>query len=155
MASTADDTMIEEIGRGIMRVRRQILTEGSRRLEERGEQLLPWQVLNFLDRCGPSSQAELALGTGQHPTGLSRLLDELEKAGHVRRKRDTADRRRVVVGPTAAGLVRLRHGRPAMHAAVEQVLAPLDARGRKALRDLLTRLVDVNVTSVFRKAASR
>jgi DNA-binding MarR family transcriptional regulator len=154
MAPT-DTTLVEEIGRGIMRVRRLILTEGSKRLEEHGEQLLPWQVLNYLDRTGPSSQAELAQGTGQHPTGLSRLLDELEKSGHVRRRRDARDRRRLVVEPTAAGLARLRLGRPVMHAAVGQVLGPLDAKSRKALRDLLSRLVEGNVTGVFRKAGAR
>ncbi|TMA28390.1 MAG: winged helix-turn-helix transcriptional regulator [Deltaproteobacteria bacterium] len=143
MAARPDPTLTEEIGRGIHRVRRLILQEASRRLEERGESLFIWQILNFLDRCGPQMQSELAEGTGQHPTGLSRLLEEMEREGLVQRARDSRDRRKVRVEPTATGRRRLRAGRPSVHSAVEQVLEPLGMGERRTLRDLLQRLLDV------------
>src|SRR5438105_13979777 len=101
MAVRPDPTLTEEIGRGIMRVRRLILQEAGRRLEEKGEELLAYQVLNFLDRCGPTTQSQLAAGTGQHPTGLSRLLDEMDRDGLVPRSPDARDRRQARVGTTA------------------------------------------------------
>lgn len=141
MAPPADDRLIEDIGRGIMRVRRAILAEARARLLERGQDLLAWQALNQLDRHGLLSQSELAALTGQHPTGLSRLLGELEKQRFVTRQRDPRDARRVRVGLSRTGKSRLEAGRPAVHAAVKQVLRPLDPSARRALRDLLGRII--------------
>ena len=142
MAVRPDPTLTEEIGRGIMRVRRLILQEAGRRLEEKGEELLTYQVLNFLDRCGPRAQSELAEGTGQHPTGLSRLLDEMDRDGLVRRARDPEDRRKVRVETTAGGRRLLKSVRPMVHAAVEQVLGPLGMGERRTLRELLQRMLE-------------
>ena len=137
----AHATLTEEIGRALMRVRRRALSDAAGRLEERGEQILRWQVLNCLDRGGPASQSALSASTGQHPTGLSRMLDELERAACVRRSRSTADRRRNVVHLTRKGKARLEAGRPSVHAAYDHVLAPLSVGQRRTLRDLLQRLL--------------
>ncbi len=55
------------------------------RLAARGESILSLQVLGCLSRPGPVSQGELAQSAGQHPTGMSRLLDGLEQARLLRR----------------------------------------------------------------------
>jgi DNA-binding MarR family transcriptional regulator len=144
MAAFPDKTsssLTEEIGRGIMRVRRLVLVDATRRLEERGQAILPWQVLNFLSREGASQQGDISRGTGQHPTGLSRLLRELEEGGCVRRIRSTKDKRRNRVEITRKGKARLEAGRPAVHAAYEQVLAPLRGSEREALRELLAKIL--------------
>jgi DNA-binding MarR family transcriptional regulator len=141
MTGRLDSALTEDIGRGIMRARRRILNEASRRLERQGESLVVWQVLNALGRGGPGTQSELAADTGHHPTGLSRLLEEMERAALVQRKRDAADRRKVRVSATAAGKKHWRAGRPAVMAAVEQVIAPLGMEERRTLRDLLQRIV--------------
>ena len=141
MAPRPDPLVREEIGRSLNRVRRLLLKEAGLRLLQRGEPLLTFQVLNHLGRCGPGTQSELAAGTGQHPTGMSRLLDELENAELVRRTRDPQDRRKIRVAVTAAGRARLRKGGPAVQDAIEAVLAPLGAKDRRLLRDLLRRLL--------------
>ncbi len=132
-----------EIASGIVRVRRRMIAEADRRLGKRGESVLTWQVLSALERRGPSVQNELAQHIGQHPTGMSRLLEELEQARLVRRTRDPSDRRKVVVAPTARGRSFLEQGRPLVDAAVEEVLAPLARAGRRTLRDLLWRMLVV------------
>jgi DNA-binding MarR family transcriptional regulator len=136
-----DRQLIDEIGRGLLRVRKLIHTEAGRRLEKNGSSVLAWQALNYLDRCGPVPQGLLAEGIGQHAPGISRLVDELERQRLVRRGRDRHDRRRVVVALARRGRVRLEEGRPAVDAAVEQLLAPLDLADRRALRNLLVRMV--------------
>lgn len=145
--------LTEEIGRGLLRVRRRAMADAARRLEERGEQILRWQVLNCLDREGASSQSALSAATGQHPTGLSRVLEELETAACVRRARSVADKRRNVVELTRKGRARLEAGRPAVLAAYEQVLAPLAHHERKTLRDLLVKLL--TIASVFPNGTPR
>jgi DNA-binding MarR family transcriptional regulator len=141
MAVRPAASLAEEIASGISRVRRRLVAEADRRLAQRGEGVLAWQVLSALHRCGPSAQHELAQSIGQHPTGMSRLLDELERARLVRRTRDPSDRRKIVVEPTARGRAFVQQGRPLVDAAVEEVLAPLARAERRTLRDLLWRVL--------------
>jgi len=88
MAVRPVPSLSEEIASGIARVRRRLIAEADRRLSERGETVLAFQVLSALQRRGRAAQNELAEHIGQHPTGVSRLLEELEQAGLVRRARD-------------------------------------------------------------------
>jgi len=142
MAVRPAASLSEEIASGVVRVRKLMMAEADRRLAERGETVVTWQVLSALQRCGPSAQNELAQNIGQHPTGMSRLLEELEQAGLVRRTRNRSDRRKILVEPTARGRAFLEQGRPLVDAAVEEVLAPLGRAERHTLRDLLWRMLD-------------
>ena len=142
MAVRPVPSLSEEIASGIARVRRRLIAEADRRLSERGETVLAFQVLSALQRRGRAAQNELAEHIGQHPTGVSRLLEELEQAGLVRRARDRSDRRRIQAEPTERGRAFLEHGRPLVDAAIEEVLAPLARAERRTLRDLLWRMLD-------------
>ena len=142
MAVRRAPSLSEEIASGIVRVRRRLVAEADRRLAQRGESVLAFQVLSALNRCGPMAQNELAQHNGQHPTGMSRLLDDLEQAGLVRRTRDRGDRRKILVEASARGKAFLRKGRPLVDAAVEEVLAPLARAERRTLRDLLWRMLE-------------
>ncbi len=141
MAVRPAASLSEEIASGIVRVRRRLVAEADRRLAQRGETVLAWQVLSALHRCGRSAQNELAEHIGQHPTGMSRLLDELEQARLVRRTRDRSDRRKLLVEPTARGRSFVQRGRPLIDSAVEEVLAPLARAERRTLRNLLWRML--------------
>ncbi len=142
MATRPGSALSEEIARDIVRVKRRLIAEADRRLAARGEGVLQFQVLSALRRSGPCAQNELAESVGQHPTGISRLLEELEQAGLVRRSRNRLDRRKQVVAPTARGRSFLAERQPLVDAAVEQVLSPLGQAERVALRDLLGRMLE-------------
>ena len=141
MAVRHAPSLSEEIASGIVRVRRRLVAEADRRLAQRGESVLAFQVLSAVIRNGPMAQHELAQHIGQHPTGMSRLLDDLEQARLVRRARDRSDRRKILVDATARGRASVEHGRPLVDAAVEEVLAPLGREERRTLRDLLWRML--------------
>src|ERR1700722_433713 len=53
--------------------------------------------LNILSFSGQLTAGELATATGLTPASITGVIDRLEQAGFVRRERDAADRRRVVV----------------------------------------------------------
>ena len=53
------------------------------------------QALELLDREGPMGAADLARRLGIRSASATVLIDRLERAGHVERRRDSADRRRV------------------------------------------------------------
>lgn len=67
------------------------------------------------------------------------LLNSLEEAGHVRRRRDPADRRRHLVELTPAGRRALERAERAQESIEEEVLATLSASERATLHDLLSR----------------
>ena len=130
----------EEVGRLLFRARRALWTAAAGRLEARGESVLAWQLLNQLQRCGPGTQRDIAERVAQHPTGVSRLLDELERGGYVHRSREAADRRKLRVEITPAGVARLEQSRPEVLTAVDEVLHPLSLAERHALHALLDKL---------------
>lgn len=130
----------EELGRLLSRARRALWSGAARRLEARGESVLAWQLLNQLQRSGPVTQREIAERAAQHPTGVSRLLEELERGGYVRRHRDRSDRRKVRVEITSSGTARLEQSRPEVMTAVDEVLGPLTVAERQVLRSLLDKI---------------
>ena len=61
------------------------------------------QVVGLLMRDGPATAGELASRAGLTAGGaITAVLDRLERAGYVRRERDTADWRRVIVHADSA-----------------------------------------------------
>jgi DNA-binding MarR family transcriptional regulator len=134
-------TLIEELGMLISKTRRMVFTSATRRLEASGDSMLGWQLLALLVRVGKRTQTEVAVALAQHPAGVSRLLDDLEKQGYVARCRDSEDRRRVHVEATARGHRRFQLMLPEVVRAVDQALEPLTEADRRLLRDLLHKVV--------------
>ncbi|HEX2313463.1 MAG TPA: MarR family transcriptional regulator [Thermomonospora sp.] len=63
------------------------------------------QCLNLLAlEPEPLTTGRIAELTGLTSGAATRLVDRLERAGYVRRRRDTADRRRVLVEPVSEGM---------------------------------------------------
>jgi DNA-binding MarR family transcriptional regulator len=64
--------------------------------------------LNILSFSGQLTAGELARATGLTTASITGVVDRLEQAGFVRRERDAADRRRVVIHlntPHALGMI--------------------------------------------------
>jgi DNA-binding MarR family transcriptional regulator len=55
------------------------------------------RCMDVLERVGRLTAGEIARETGLTSGAVTAMLDRLERAGYVRRFRDTADRRRVLV----------------------------------------------------------
>ncbi|MFG3440821.1 MarR family winged helix-turn-helix transcriptional regulator [Nonomuraea sp. NPDC047897] len=68
--------------------------------EAAGLNATDYYALNLLDLAGPLTSGELAARTGLTTGATTRLIDRLEKGGHVRRVPDPADRRKVIVEAT-------------------------------------------------------
>jgi DNA-binding MarR family transcriptional regulator len=64
-------------------------------------------ILDHLDELDPTTVNDLARHMGVTPATMSLAIDRLERKGYVARARDGADRRRVHVRLTSAG-VRIR-----------------------------------------------
>jgi MarR family transcriptional regulator, lower aerobic nicotinate degradation pathway regulator len=108
---------------------------------------LSWRahvVLLCLHEHGDLSQRDLAGLISMDPSDLVRLLDEMQRAGHLRRRPDPRDRRRYVVSITADGTDALHQGERIMDRATDEVLAPLTPDERETLNALVLRALDIS-----------
>jgi DNA-binding MarR family transcriptional regulator len=89
--------------------------------------LVHLNVLTLLEAHGPLSMSRLAEALDISVASVTGVVDRMETRGLVERRRDSADRRVVLVHPAAGG---------------RTVFADIDARRRKGLATLLEHLSD-------------
>jgi DNA-binding MarR family transcriptional regulator len=90
---------------------------------------------------GPVSQQELGEQLGIDRTTVVELIDDLEARGVVERRRNPADRRSYALHLTAKGRPVQKRASRAFDAAVDEFFGPLSSAERKALADMLTRVI--------------
>ena len=101
-------------------------------------------------------QSELCATMHMDANNCVLLLNDLEAAGRVERKRDPADRRRHIVEMTPAGRKALARAEHAMEGLEGEVLGALTPDEREVLRGLLGRaLAGEPVTAELRARAVR
>jgi DNA-binding MarR family transcriptional regulator len=105
-----------------------------------------FQILDLLADRGPIGQRELGENTAIDHSILVTMLNPLEAAGLVERKRSRTDRRRHVVSLTPAGKRRLASAAQAQREAEDALFAGLTDQQRDQLRSLLIALRDANHT---------
>ena len=98
-------------------------------------------ALFVLEAVGPMSQKELSERLLLDPSDLVSLVDILERAGLVDRRRDPADRRRYALELTDRGRIAAQRLHQVSRTAQESVLEPLDEQERRSLAELLERVV--------------
>src|SRR3954471_912025 len=112
---------------------RHVRDPDSRRLLSRHQA----SILDHLDEIDPTTVNDLARHMGVTPATMSLAIDRLDRKGYVARARDAADRRRVHVRLTSAG-VRIREATSVLDSSrVEALLARLtDGERDAAVRGL-------------------
>lgn len=98
-------------------------------------------VLNLLADEGPLSQQAIGEMLGIDRTTMVDLVDELERAGIVRRERNPHDRRSYAVTLTPQGKVKQKRAARAFDAAVDDFFAPLSPAEREQFAGMLRRLL--------------
>ena len=139
-SETEADRATAELVRLVGQTRRRLWIAAARVLGARGESIVAWSLVNRLAELGPLTQRELADASAQHPAGVSRQLDELERKGLTTRGADPLDRRRRVVQLTPAGHRWYRQVRPVVDRATGPVFAVLRPADRRQLGALLRRV---------------
>ena len=97
-------------------------------LAEVGLRAPAYAILQQLYEAGPISQQALGRALRIHASNLVALIDELEAAGSVIRRRDPDDRRRYLLELTDEGLRRLAKAETVTRAAEAQHARPAHSR---------------------------
>ena len=105
--------------------------------EAEGLSMYQYSVLAVLAEGATETQATIADTLGLDRGQLVGVLDGLEDAGLIERRRDQNDRRRHIVSLTPAGKKRLVKMRTIVKRIEDEFLAPLDEKTRTALRETL------------------
>src|SRR5690606_14052797 len=93
-------------------------------------------VLGYLDADG-SRATDLARQSGQHKQVTGKLIDDLEKLGHIERRPDPHDRRAKLVVPTALGLDQMERSDAIMAAIEDRHARAIGADSYKEFKRML------------------
>jgi MarR family transcriptional regulator, temperature-dependent positive regulator of motility len=105
---------------------------------------LQFAVLTGIADLPGIDQRRLADAIGIVPVNAGQMLRELETMGLVDRRTNGADRRARELRLTAKGARVIARVLPRNHAACARIVAPLTAKERETLMDLLIRVIESN-----------
>ncbi len=141
MARIDDDTL--GAWRAFLNAHALITRRISRDLAEAGLPDLSWYDLLWTLYRRPERRMrvnELAREVVLSPTAMSRFVDRVEAAGHVRREPDPADRRALQIAITDSGVDLLRRMWPVYARGIERHFAAHLAGSPQRLRAMLDRM---------------
>lgn len=109
-----------------------------------GLSLTDLRYLQAISAIAPATAGEISTRTGLTSGAVTRMVDRLEQAGFVRRTRDTADRRSIVVVPDEAAARRVAAMYSGMASAWEEVLSHYTVAQLKVILDLFQRMGELS-----------
>jgi len=131
---SASSLLIAQLARGMRRRIEQAVAPTGLRARE----LL---ALQHLQERGPSAQQTLAELVGVDATNLVAILNRLDDAGLIDRRRDRTDRRRAIIALSREGEQLLVALDRALRDVDDEILSPLTDAERQILHGLLSRAV--------------
>jgi DNA-binding MarR family transcriptional regulator len=100
-----------------------------------------WMTLATLTQQACVSASQLSAELGHDMGALTRVVDELERRGFVRRERSRRDRRSVEIAITASGRRQAQNGKRLVVELLNQLVEPFGARETDTLIVMLQRLL--------------
>ena len=140
--STASSAALEDAVAAFFRATRRARGRASQRTAPGGMSLSQFQLAEpLLD--GSQTIGALAEAAAVAPPTASRVLDGLAARGFVKRRRDAADRRTVVLELTHAGRAAAEQKRSEVEGARRRIAAAFEPSQQPVVADLLLRLAAV------------
>jgi DNA-binding MarR family transcriptional regulator len=143
MAELDDDAL--EAWRAFLTAHAHVTRRITRDLADAGLPDLSWYDLLWALYTQPDRRLrvnELAREVVLSPTAMSRFVDRVEAAGHVRREADPHDRRALRVAITDSGIELLRQMWPVYEQGIERHFAAHLGRSAPRLRAMMRRMAD-------------
>ena len=142
MSTTTDDTSTRAIVEQLQQLGAHMHAVGSRFAARESLHATDVQALSALAMAGGHLGAgELARALELSSGATTRLIDRLERVGHVARSTDPYDRRRRVVAITTSAQTTAGEYFGSLATTIERVLEPYDDQERAVLRRFLGEVV--------------
>ena len=109
-------------------------------LAEKGLTMSQFGILDALYHLGPSSQKKLGQGIFKSRGNITKVVDNLERGGLVKRERDNEDRRYYRVTLTAKGRKTFEKVLPLHVSHIEKEMARLTKSEKEVLSELCVKL---------------
>ena len=120
-----------------------------RALAEIGLSMKAYATLATLGSDGPTSQQRLSQRIRMDPATMVDVIDDLEKEGHIVRRRNPEDRREYALQTTARGRALLARAERALEAAERETAGGLDPGEKDVLLELLGRIAQPDATTAL------
>jgi DNA-binding MarR family transcriptional regulator len=117
-----------------------------RALDAVGLSMKGFAALATLVSDGPTSQQRLSQRIHMDPATMVDVIDELERSGHIERRRNPKDRREYALQTTSRGRALLRRAERALIIAESDTIRGLDSAQTDELRKLLAHVATTGVT---------
>lgn len=139
-APASPPPLASRLGYGLVKAAFKVRQRYAEKLAEVG--LAPNQhaILSTLGELGPCHQKALAQRVVLDPGDIVAYLDGLQKAGHIERERDPADRRRQIVAITESGRTILAASDALLDDVEAEVFGPATEQERRLLAAALARI---------------
>ena len=108
------------------------------------------RALDIVGRAGPLAPTDLARLLGFTTGGVTTVLDRLERAGYIRRRPDSGDRRRLVVEATQATAARDAEVFGSLIRQTSDLLASYTDDQLLVIHDFLTRICELTAAYAAR-----
>src|SRR3954447_16203017 len=149
MSPAADKTtasiplsLADQLGYLLSKAHLRVHVGANEALEPLGLTVKHYGLLTLLVHEGPISQGRLGEVMRIDRTTMVALIDDLERAGHVDRTRNTQDRRAYALLATASGKRIQRSAATLMKRVYKEALSPLSTSERSELRRMLRSIVE-------------
>ena len=134
------ETNVLKLYTRLMRATNTVTEKMHRHLLDRKLSISQFGVLEALYNIGPLCQKDIGDKILKTSGNITLVIDNLEKRGLVRRERDTADRRRIIVKLTESGDGLIEAIFPDHSQIAHKVFSVLDAKEQQSLSRILKKL---------------
>ena len=128
----------------LLRARETVMDEFRPMLDRHGVTEQQWRVVRVLAEAGQLDASEVAVRASILAPSLTRIIRNLVDRKLIRRKKDAADGRRVILEIAPAGAALIRRAMPESAAAYERLDARFGAARINKLLDMLDEITNMN-----------
>ena len=133
------DALLRQLGEAVRRMGAQSVLSGAAMARHLGLHPTDLEVLDLVFLRGTVTAGELAAATGLTSGSVTALIDRLERRGYVTRRRDEADRRRVLISVVRTATAPIEAAYEPRRIAMQALWSSFDDQTLQAVTDFLTR----------------
>lgn len=147
MSDRDDDMLLRQLGHAVRRMGAQSVLSSAAMAKHFGLHPTDLEVLDLIFLRETVTAGALAAATGLTSGSVTALVDRLVARGYVARRRDEADRRRVLISVDRAATAPIEAAYEPRRIAMQALWSSFDHETLRLVTDFLTRSTDLLVRS--------